>query len=422
MAKLTLDAVVAGLLCLDITPDLSLLAQPVKMDEIFVPTRLTNIGPPVLSTGGAVSNTGLAMRRLGMRVGLMGKCGKDSFGKTVIELLEREAPGSAATTKLVKNQTTPYTIVLAPPGIDRLFLHCPGANDTFGSEDLNLNVIKRARLFHFGYPTLMKRMMANQGRELVKMYKAVHKLGVTTSLDLSFPDPNGPAGKLNWPGLLSRLLPHVDLFMPSVEELMFIMSPARFKKLTRQCKGGDLLENLDISLVMKLAGQCLAKGTKVMVIKCGRLGIYARTATSEQITQMGRAAPLKNAKAWASREIFEPSFLVKKIASAAGAGDCAVAGFITGMLRGVSLADALRYSTALGAQNVRVIDTVSGTKSWRQTTAQIRKRPSKVSLPIDMGAWQWVASERHYRGPHDQKPTKRGGAGGGGLTQAVIGR
>ena len=401
MAKSTLDAVVAGLLCLDITPDLSLLAQPVKMDEVFAPTRLTNIGPAVLSTGGAVSNTGLAMRRLGMRVGLMGKCGQDSFGKTVIELLEREAPGSAATTKLVKNQTTPYTIVLAPPGIDRLFLHCPGANDTFGLKDLNLNVIKRARLFHFGYPTLMKGMMVNQGRELVKMYKAVHELGVTTSLDMSFPDPNGPAGKLNWPGLLSRLLPHVDLFLPSVEELMFIMAPASFKKLTGRCKGGDLLENLDLNLVRKIAQQCLSMGTKVMVIKCGRPGVYVRTAAAEQVAQMGKAAPQKNLKTWANREIFEPSFLVKRIASAAGAGDCAVAGFLSSLLRSTSLEDALRYSTALGAQNVRVIDTVSGTKSWKQTTDQIRKKPSKASLSLDMSSWKRIASQRHYLGPND---------------------
>ena len=401
MAKSNYDAVVAGLLCLDINPDLKGLAQPVRLAEIFAPTRLTSIGPVVLSTGGAVSNTGLALRRLGLRVGLMGKCGADTFGQTVIELLEREAPGCATATTLMKNQATSYSIVLSPPGVDRFFLHCKGTNDTFGLEDLDLATINRARLFHFGYPTLMKRMVTNKGRELIKIFKAVHQLGVTTSLDLAMPDPNSPEGRCNWRELLPRLLPYVDVFLPSVEELMFIISPAHFKKLTRQCKGGDLLEDLDMNLVMKLAGQCLAMGTKVMVIKCGRLGIYSRTATSEQITQMGKAAPHKSSKAWASREIFEPSFLVKKIASAAGAGDCAVAGFIAGMLRGVSLADALRYSTALGAQNVRVIDTVSGTKSWRQTTAQIRKRPAKVPLPIDMSSWQWIAAKRHYLGPND---------------------
>ena len=143
-------------------------------------------------------------------------------------------------------------------------------------------------------------------------------------------------------------------------------------------------------------------GVKVMVIKCGRLGIYARTATAEQISRMGKACPRRNLKAWAGREIFEPSFMVRKVVSALGAGDCAVAGFIAGLLHSVSLADALRYSTAVGAQNVRVPDAVSGTKNWRQTTAQIRKRPAKVALPIDMGSWQWVASQQHYLGPHDR--------------------
>jgi len=139
-----------------------------------------------------------------------------------------------------------------------------------------------------------------------------------------------------------------------------------------------------------------------MVIKCGRLGIYARSSAVERIAQMGKAKPQKKLKDWAGREIFEPSFLVRKVVSALGAGDCAVAGFLAGLLRGVSLADALRYSTAAGAQNVRVPDAVSGTKSWRQTAAQIRKRPTKVTLPIDMSSWQWLANQRHFLGPHDR--------------------
>ena len=67
----------------------------------------------------------------------------------------------------------------------------------------------------------------------------------------------------------------------------------------------------------------------------------------------------------------------------------------------VSLSEALRYSTAVGAQNVRVLDTVSGTKSWKQTTEQIRKRPTKTPLQLDMSCWRWVGHERHYVGPHD---------------------
>ena len=402
MAKLNLDAVVAGHLSFDISPDLRVLAQPVRLAEVFAPTRLTSIGKAVLSTGGVVSNTGLAMRRLGMQVALMGKCGADTFGRATLEILEREAPGTARYIAVSKNEPTSYTVVLSPPGVDRFFLHCSGTNDTFALKDLNLATIKRAKLFHFGYPTLMKRSLANNGRELIKIFKTVHELGITTSLDLSLPDPNSPAGRLDWMKLLPKLLPHVDIFVPSVEELTFIMSPARFKKLLRRAKGGDLLDNLDMAMVMKLAGQCLQMGVKVMLVKCGRLGVYVRTASQSQLEQMGKAYPAKKIKDWAQREIFEPSFLVKKVASALAAGDCAVAGFLAGLLRGVSLDDALRYSTALGAQNVLVIDAISGIKSWKQTTEQIRKRPAKTSLQLDMSSWQWVGPDRHYLGPHDQ--------------------
>lgn len=401
MAKSTLDVVVAGHLCLDIAPDLRGLAEPVHLEEVFAPTRLTSVGQAVLSTGGAVSNAGLALRRLGLRVALMGKCGADILGRAILQLLEREAPGSSTSTILVKNEPTSYTIVLSPPGIDRFFLHCSGTNDTFGFKDLNLATIERARLFHFGYPTMMKRTLANKGRELIRIFKTVRELGVTTCLDLAFPDPNSPAGRENWPALLKRLLPHVDVFVPSVEELMFILARKKFEKLVRRAKGGDLLNELDLDVAMQLAGHCLEMGTKVMLVKCGRLGIYVRSGSRSQIEQMGKACPAKKIKDWTKREIFEPSYLVKKVASAVGAGDCAVAGFLAGLLRGVTLPDALRYSTAVGAQNVRVMDTVSGTKSWRQTTQQIRRRPAKNRLPIDMSSWRWAKLERHYRGPHD---------------------
>ena len=401
MAKSVIDAVVAGYLCLDISPDLSSLAQPVRLTEVFAPTLLTEIGPPTISTGGAVSNTGLAMRRLGIKVALMGKCGRDSFGQAVLDFLDREAPGSAATTTLVENEPTSYTIVLSPPGIDRFFLHCPGTNDTFGFADLNLDIISRARLFHLGYPPLMKRMLANKGRELIKAYKAVHQLGVTTSLDMAMPDVKSPAGRMNWPSLLQRLLPHVDLFLPSVEELIFIMAPARFKAILRKAKGPDLLAGLDLNLVRQLAEKCLAMGAKVVVVKCGRLGIYCRTASAESLIEMGKACPKNKIRDWADREIFEPIYKVNKITSALGAGDCAVAGFLAALLGGTSLPDALRYSAAAGAQNVKVLDAVSGTKSWRQTTTQIRSNPPKAAVPIDMTAFKAVRSARHYLGPHD---------------------
>ncbi|MCK4437298.1 hypothetical protein KAU86_05050 [bacterium] len=34
-----------------------------------------------------------------------------------------------------EREVSSYTIILFPPGMDRMFLHNPGANDTFGFKD-----------------------------------------------------------------------------------------------------------------------------------------------------------------------------------------------------------------------------------------------------------------------------------------------
>jgi len=74
------DAVVAGHVCLDIIPDLS--AHPeFRLDALLRPGHLVEIGPAAFSTGGPVSNTGLALHRLGIRTLLMGKVGNHLFGQ-----------------------------------------------------------------------------------------------------------------------------------------------------------------------------------------------------------------------------------------------------------------------------------------------------------------------------------------------------
>ena len=131
------EVIVAGHLCLDLSPAFG--AGSSTMQDIFVPGKLVNVGQAAMSTGGAVSNTGLTLRMLGISCGLMGKIGQDLFGSIVEQILQRYA----ASGSLIVDQDsdTSYSIVLAPPGIDRMFLHHPGANDTFAAEDLNQDLL-----------------------------------------------------------------------------------------------------------------------------------------------------------------------------------------------------------------------------------------------------------------------------------------
>ena len=165
MAGKRIDVVAAGHICLDITPQFGD-GGGRSVERIFVPGSLLNMGPVMVSSGGLVPNAGFALRRLGINVALMGKRADDSFGDMLSDLIRREAPGSERSMISVRGEQTSYTVVLAPPGIDRIFLHCPGTNDTFTSKDINMAVVRKARLFHFGYPPLMRSMYEDGGREL----------------------------------------------------------------------------------------------------------------------------------------------------------------------------------------------------------------------------------------------------------------
>ncbi len=150
------DVVVAGHLCLDVLPDLT----HVKLNapnDFLVPGKLLDTGPTAISTGGPVSNTGLNLIKLGIDTSLMGKVGDDPFGN-LIQLLLRQDWGVTQGMIVDKTVATSYTVVLTPHGYDRMFLHCPGANDTFCADDIDVDLVGKARLFHFGSPPLMRRV------------------------------------------------------------------------------------------------------------------------------------------------------------------------------------------------------------------------------------------------------------------------
>jgi sugar/nucleoside kinase (ribokinase family) len=395
----TLDAVVAGHICVDVTP--TFLAGGTSVAEVFRPGALIQVGSATVSTGGPVSNTGFPLRRMGSTVQLMGKCGDDMFGQALLERIGSEAPGAEQGMQVTPGEETSYTVVVNPPGIDRIFLHCPGANDTFGADDIDVDTVGRSRLFHFGYPPLMARTYADGGAELEGIFRSARGTGATTSLDMAYPDPAGPAGQVDWPAILQRTLPHVDIFTPSVEELTLMIRRPVFDKLTAQAGGDEMLTLIDGGLLAELADECLACGAAIVLIKCGYLGLYVRTAGADRLADTGRAGPA-DLDDWANRELLEPSYRVEQIVSATGAGDCAIAAFLTGVLRGCSLADTLRCACCVGGQNLSAADSISGVRSWDQTLAQVGDRPEKIDVDIDLPGWRMDDDQQHLVGPRDR--------------------
>src|SRR5437660_4185234 len=81
------EAVVAGHICLDVIPILTRGAGETTRATWFLPGQTVEAGPVIFATGGAVSNTGLALHKLGVSTRLMGKVGADLFGQAILQIV-----------------------------------------------------------------------------------------------------------------------------------------------------------------------------------------------------------------------------------------------------------------------------------------------------------------------------------------------
>ncbi len=329
------EIVVSGHLCIDLIPDL----KHVTTDALVSPGRLAETGPIVVSTGGAVSNVGLSLYRLGVNVGLMGTVGEDLIGDMIASYLRRHSPDLTRFITVRRGQPSSYTIALSPQNADRTFLHCPATNDTFGHEDIDYSIVARASIFHLGYPALMARLRENDGAELRAIYRLAKETGVVTSLDMARPDPDAPSGRVDWRSVIVNTLPYVDVFVPSIEEILFMLRRADFDRWH-----GDVRAHLSQGYLRDLSSELLDMGAVVTGFKLGEMGLYLRAGDASALATLARL-PI-SIDEWANAEVWHPAFQVE-VAGTTGAGDSAYAALLTAMLRGLSPYDAARIVCAV---------------------------------------------------------------------------
>jgi sugar/nucleoside kinase (ribokinase family) len=324
------DAVVAGHICLDIHPDLKGAGRE-SFEKIFLPGRLIAAGPVSYSTGGAVANTGLALDRLGIATRLVGKVGDDLFGQALIRIIASHNAHLTDGMVIDASTRTSYTIIIDYPGVDRIFVHYPGANDTFQASDVPYELLKQARLFHFGYPPVMRSTLIDGGAPLAEIFRQAKRTNITTSLDMAFPDPSSEAGQADWRSILESVLPHVDIFLPSAEEILFMLRGETYRELDRAAEGADILSLITPEMLSDLSQELITMGASIVGFKLGYRGIYLRTGDQSQVNSLGRARP-SNPEMWAGKELWAPCFKVV-VAGTTGSGDATIAGFLSALLR-----------------------------------------------------------------------------------------
>lgn len=357
-----IDVVTAGHICLDVIPQLP--PKLIHAGDMFVPGGLVQVGPATLALGGSVANTGIALHRLGAMVRLMGKVGDDLLGETILQSLRRTDPRMTEGMIIAPGEATSYTIVISPTNTDRGFLHYPGTNDTFVAGELSRANWNETRLVHFGYPPLMRGTFADGGRALAHTFAEIQAAGALVSLDMAVPEVDDT----NWRQWLATVLPYVDLFVPSYDELETVLNVSRNFGPTSTALGR----------LSSLAGECHDLGVPIVLIKLGDRGLYLRT--NDQVAKLARREAWRsfNWLAWNVRELQMPCFDVNVVGTT-GSGDCTIAGLLMSLIQGRSPEDALRFASAVGAYCVQSADAVSNIPDWPHVLSAINEMQLKAT-------------------------------------------
>ena len=197
----------------------------------------------------------------------------------------------------------------------------------------------------------MRHMYEDGGAELAEIFRRVKGLGLTTSLDMAAVDPDSEAARADWEEILENVLPYVDYFVPSAEELCFMADRERYQEWLARAGGGDVTAVLRWEEdIRPLARKVLAMGARNLLIKCGAPGLYYTDGT---------------------RELFERSYRPDRVLSGTGAGDTSIAAFLKALMDGYSVEDCLHLAAATGASCVEAYDALSGLHPFEELLRKI---------------------------------------------------
>lgn len=289
------------------------LGRPI--DEFPEKGKLALFDELEIHTGGCANNTAIALTRLGLSAGAMGKVGTDAFGDLILQKL-RDNGVDTAGMRQDPGSSTSFTFVAVASDGERTFYHYIGANGELCEADLDWEVIKSAKILHIAGALVMPRF---DGAPMANVLQKAKTLGITTSLDTAY-DATG-----KWMETLEPCLPYVDMFLPSIVEAQHLTGLSDAREIAQFLRR--------------------RYGIHTIAIKMGEDGSYVSTP---------------------EREHFATAYPVTAV-DATGAGDAYAAGFLAGTLMGWDLKATAELASATGAACVTAIGTTAGIQNLEET-------------------------------------------------------
>ena len=308
----SVDCVVVGEACADI------ILRPVDLDRPLRSLGTQHLESVRMMTGGIVPNAGVTLAKLGLHVAAVCVLGDDQWGRLICERLDE----AGVETGWVVQQPGSSSVTAVAVGADgeRSFLFQPGASQHIDRRVCTgaWSLLSAARVVLLGYYNLLPRLQP----ALAEMCAELRAAGCQTALDTA----NG-GGTMD---ALVPVLPHLDFYLPNqseAESQTGFADPRRMMSAYRDAGMHGLLG-----------------------IKQGERGALLSPRPGEFIRI----------------DAVEPP---GPVLDTTGAGDCFYAGLLSGLLRGMDVADAGRLAAAAGACTVTQVGGGSGIRSFDETWA-----------------------------------------------------
>jgi sugar/nucleoside kinase (ribokinase family) len=310
-ATKNIDCVVVGSCVVDV------LARPVPLNLPIGRGNLFETEPLLLTTGGIVSNAGVALARLGMRVAAFTYVGDDEWAAVIRRRFADEGIDTSALTTHSERATSTSAVLIDPSG-ERSFIHYAGAPRLLDKRALlgRIDLFERSRAMLIGYYPLMTRLQD----DLPEVLAAIRATGCLTAMDSA-----GDGGTME---PLVRILPHLDFYVPNEAEA---------GHQTREAEPHAMIE------AFRRAG-----ATGLVGIKRGNLGALISPRAGELFDVQAIAPP-------------------GPVVDTTGAGDCFFGALLAGILRGLRPADAARLASAAGACCVTGLGATTAVRDFDNT-------------------------------------------------------
>jgi ribokinase len=215
----------------------------VNLDLIAHLPRFPNPGQDVLVNsvevhcGGSAANTAAALSRLGLRARLIGRVGQEPMALMALNCLKGMGVLLGEVQSDPSHTTGMIYIIVTPDG-ERTMLSDRGANVLTNPDEIRDTPFRQARFFHLsGYALLVE----PQRRAALRALDMAREYRLSTSLD--------PGLMLceTAPGDVLRLLPELDILMPTLAEAQALTGHSSPEACAR-----DLERHCSTALAIKL--------------------------------------------------------------------------------------------------------------------------------------------------------------------------